>query len=232
MHTVTHPIKHILLVEDDLDFGNILKQYLQMHQMDCQWVTSANEALKLLKTSMYDLCILDVMLPDMDGFSLAKKIQELQLDSPFLFLTAKGSTEDKINGLKLGADDYIVKPFDAEELLLRMHNIWKRTENYALKETTLQFSLNTFNPKTFYLETASNKIRLTDKEAGLLQLLLEHKNQIIKREHILNAIWGNDDFFSGRSMDVYISRLRKYLKEDRAISIKTIRKVGFEFNIN
>ncbi len=226
--------KHILLAEDDLDFGNILKQYLELSNFTITWAKDGKEALSLFEKDTYSICVFDVMMPKMDGFTLAEKIIKLSPETPFIFLTARKMKEDKIKGLKLGADDYIVKPFEADELVLRLQNILKRSSKPTLSQEEPQM-LNignyTFNTHRLELCINTDKQQLTEKEAALILFFFQHKNQLLKREEILNAVWKNDDFFSGRSMDVFISRLRKYFKEDSSISIESIRGVGLEFKI-
>lgn len=227
-------LKKILLAEDDIDFGAILKQYLELHSFLVSWVKDGEEALVLFNKVSFDICILDVMMPNIDGFTLAKKIVDSNLEIPFVFLTARNQNEDIIKGLKLGADDYIVKPFEADELVLRLTNIIKRTEKrnlYLFHSNCLQIGVFLFDTNRFELIFNDSKQQLTEKEAALLFFLFQHRNQLLKREQVLNAIWGNDDYFSGRSMDVFISRLRKYLSHDATISIDSIRNVGLEFKV-
>ncbi|NER14934.1 response regulator [Leptobacterium flavescens] len=224
-------MKKILLAEDDFDFGSILKQYLELHQFDVTWTKNGEDALNYLTGQEVDICVFDVMMPKMDGFSLAEKVIEQKPETPFIFLTAKKMKEDKIKGLKLGADDYIVKPFEADELVLRINNIIKRGQRFAGAGSTVQIGAYTFNPANHTLKHQDELQRLTEKEAHLIQYLFERKDQLVKRDHILRDVWGNDDFFSGRSMDVFISRLRKYFKNDPDISIKSVRGIGLEFKI-
>ncbi|MEO7976136.1 response regulator transcription factor [Flavobacterium sp.] len=228
-------MKHILLVEDDSDYASILKQYLQFSGFRVTWAKNGKEALLGLPSAQPDICILDVMMPEMDGFSLAEKIVEDYPETPFVFLTAKALQEDKIKGLKLGADDYIVKPFEVEELILRIGNILKRSQKREEKEAlqkTLLIGSYLFDNENYVLKHETITHRITEKEAQLIAFLNSNRNRLIKREEILKAIWGNEDFFSGRSMDVFISRLRKYFKEDSNISISSVRGLGFEFTIN
>ena len=227
-------MKHILLAEDDLDFGNILKQYLEISGYTVTWAQDGKEALELFEKDNYNICVFDVMMPKMDGFTLAEQVIEINPEVPFIFLTARKMKDDKIKGLKLGADDYIVKPFEADELVLRLHNILKRTEkssSYTSVENIITIGRYNFNAQRCELTCEDYKKQLTQKEAELILFLFNHKNQLLKREDILNAIWKNDDFFSGRSMDVFISRLRKYFKQDPNISIESIRNVGLEFKV-
>ena len=228
-------MKHILLAEDDLDFGNILKQYLEISGYEITWAKDGKEALSLFKTETFNICVFDVMMPKMDGFTLAEKVIDINPEVPFIFLTARKLKDDKIKGLKLGADDYIVKPFEADELVLRLNNILKRTEKSISQtptETVININGYTFNTKRLELSYKDYKKQLTQKEADLVLFLFQHKNQLLKREDILKAVWQNDDFFSGRSMDVFISRLRKYFKLDPTISIESIRNVGLEFKLS
>ncbi|WP_298901024.1 response regulator transcription factor [uncultured Psychroserpens sp.] len=228
-------MKHILLAEDDVDFGHILKQYLEISGYQITWAKDGKEALEQFKNGHYNICVFDVMMPKMDGFTLAEKVIDINPETPFIFLTARKLKEDKIKGLKLGADDYIVKPFEADELVLRLNNILKRTEKAALQlpqKDIVIIGTYTFDTHRLELSSGDYKKQLTQKEAELILFLFNHKNQLLKREDILKAVWENDDFFSGRSMDVFISRLRKYFKQDPSISIESIRNVGLEFKIS
>ena len=228
-------MKHILLAEDDIDFGHILKQYLEISGYHITWAKDGKEALEQFKNGQYNICVFDVMMPKMDGFTLAEKVIDLNPETPFIFLTARKLKEDKLKGLKLGADDYIVKPFEADELVLRLNNILKRTEKVARQlpqHDVISIGNYTFNTHRLELSSGDYKKQLTQKEAELILFLFNHKNQLLKREDILKAVWENDDFFSGRSMDVFISRLRKYFKHDPSISIESIRNVGLEFKVS
>ncbi|MBL4606193.1 MAG: response regulator transcription factor [Flavobacteriaceae bacterium] len=226
--------KHILLAEDDQDFGSILKQYLEMSGYVITWAKDGKEALDLFSQGTYNICVLDVMMPKMDGFTLAEKIIDVNPEMPFIFLTARKMKEDKIKGLKLGADDYIVKPFEADELVLRLSNIIKRSNRNVQEVSVVEImTIGEYQFNTKRLELILNQTiqRVTEKESELIQYLFNHKNQLLKREEILKAVWKNDDFFSGRSMDVFISRLRKYFKDDTQISIESIRGIGLEFKL-
>ncbi|PKW30043.1 response regulator transcription factor [Flavobacterium lindanitolerans] len=226
--------KHILLAEDDFDYASILKQYLEFSGFDVTWAKDGKEALKLFPDAQPDICVFDVMMPQMDGFTLAEKVVDTYPETPFIFLTAKSMKEDKIKGLRLGADDYIVKPFEVEELILRITNILKRVQKTAPQHTAdkkFKIGQYLFDSENYLLTHENITHRITEKEAHLIQFLYASKNKLVKREDILKEIWGNDDFFSGRSMDVFISRLRKYFSEDPAISIPSVRGLGFEFNI-
>jgi DNA-binding response OmpR family regulator len=227
-------MKKVLLAEDDLDFSIVLQQYLELNGFEVILAENGKKALELFTTHSFDLCLLDVMMPEMDGFTLAENIQEINPDVPFVFLTAKKLKEDKIKGLQLGADDYIVKPFDVDELILRMYNILKRSEFYPKKIISRQnypIGKYIFDTNRMCLEWDNQSQQLTEKEAALIDFFYHHKNQLIKREQILKAIWNTDDYFSGRSMDVYISKIRKYFQEDDCIRIESIRFIGIEFKI-
>ncbi len=224
---------HVLLAEDDFDFGSILKQYLEIHEYQVTWAKDGKEAWDFFTKNTFDICVFDVMMPKMDGFSLAEKVVKSNPEVPFVFLTAKKLKEDRITGLKLGADDYIVKPFEADILVLRLKNILKRTQRVQPKKEALsQIGAYEFDSINHKLLFNGEEQRLTEKETVLIQYLYQHKNIMIKREDLLKDVWGNDDFFSGRSMDVFISRLRKYFKQDSNIAIESVRGVGLTFKIN
>jgi len=215
----------VLMAEDDRDFGNILSQYISISGYDVTLARDGREAWELFEKVKPDLCVLDVMMPEMDGFSLAEKIKDAKPDIPIIFLTAKSLKEDIVRGLKIGADDYITKPFDPEVLILRINNILKRAyassnDEFKISDTILKFN-------TLELICGRTKEKLTLKEAQLLKYLIINKNKVLTREDILTEIWGEDDYFLGRSMDVFISRLRKYISADRNIDIRTVRGTGF-----
>ncbi|SFF01082.1 response regulator transcription factor [Flavobacterium xueshanense] len=227
-------MKKVLLAEDDFDFASVLKQYIELYDYDVTWAENGEEALTVFQSATFDICVFDVMMPKMDGFTLAEKIITINPEIPFVFLTARKLKEDKIIGLKLGADDYIVKPFEVEELVLRLNNILKRSrqkQSLSSEIDELQIGSYLFDTKRLCLKSNSKIQQLTEKEASLIHFFYNHKNQMIKREQILKAIWGTDDFFSGRSMDVYISKIRKYFKDDSRINIESVRNIGLEFKI-
>ncbi|MDY8136389.1 response regulator transcription factor [Aquimarina sp. 2201CG5-10] len=225
-------MKKILLAEDDFDFGSILKQYLELHSYQVNWAKDGKEALELFHKNHFDICVLDVMMPKKDGFTLAEEIIEHNPEVPFIFLTARKMKEDKIRGLKLGADDYIVKPFEADILVLKLQNILKRTKQVQTQiEKVITIGKYSFDAVNHQLQFANEAQKLTEKETILIQYLWNHKNVMIKREQMLKDVWGNDDFFSGRSMDVFISRLRKYFKQDQQIAIESVRGVGLTFRV-
>jgi DNA-binding response OmpR family regulator len=215
----------VLLAEDDRDFGNILSQYVTISGFDVTLARDGNEAWELFSREKPDICVLDVMMPEMDGFTLGEKIKKAQPDLPLIFLTAKSLKEDIVRGLKIGADDYITKPFDPEVLILRINNILKRAYSSSNDEFTVSNTILNFN--TLELICGNTKEKLTLKEAQLLKYFIINKNKILAREDILTEIWGEDDYFLGRSMDVFISRLRKYVSEDKNIDIRTVRGTGF-----
>ncbi len=226
-------MKKILLAEDDFDFSNVLIQYLQLHDFDVVWAENGVKALEIFKRNSFDICILDVMMPKMDGFVLAEELIKINPETPFVFLTAKQLKDDRIKGLQLGADDYIVKPFEVEELILRLNNILKRSELNFKTPTVQEISIGKyiFDTKRLCLKKDNCKQQLTEKEALLIEYLYQNRNQLIKREAILKNIWKNDDYFSGRSMDVFITKIRKYFQEDKNISIESTRFIGLEFKI-
>lgn len=225
---------HILLAEDDFDYASILKQYLEFSGFNVTWAKDGKEALKIFSDTKPDICILDVMMPHMDGFTLAENIIDKHPETPFIFLTAKSFKEDKIKGLSLGADDYVVKPFEVEELILRIQNILRRSQKpvvtNAPEPNVLSIGTYVFDGDNYTLSHEKITHQITEKDAHLIRFLYANKNKLVKREDILKEIWGNDDFFSGRSMDVFISRLRKYFSEDPDISIPSVRGLGFKFN--
>ncbi len=230
-------MKNILLVEDDQDFGKMLKNYLELNKFIVTWALHGEEAHTIIKQNDFDLCIIDIMMPIMDGFTLAGKITDLKPEIPFLFLTARKTKEDRIRGLKLGADDYIVKPFEAEELILRLKNIIKRASQQTshgvpIEEEIMNMGAYVFNYPNLTLNINSHTSTITEKEAKLLYYLYQNRNQLLRREDILSNVWGKTDFFSGRSMDVFVSRIRKYLKEDPSISIESVRGIGLQFNLS
>jgi len=215
----------ILLAEDDRDFGNILSQYISISGFDVTLARDGKEAWELFNQNKPDLCVLDVMMPEMDGFTLGEKIKQISPDISIIFLTAKSLKEDIIRGLKIGADDYITKPFDPEVLILRINNILKRAYSTINDEFKVSATILKFN--TLELICGNSREKLTLKEGQLLKYFIINKNRILAREDILTEIWGEDDYFLGRSMDVFISRLRKYISEDKNVDIRTVRGTGF-----
>jgi DNA-binding response OmpR family regulator len=222
--------KRILLVEDDINLGSILSEFLILKEFDIDLCRDGEEGLSKFKSGVYNLCILDVMMPKKDGFTLAKEIRQFDKNIPIIFLTAKSMQNDKIEGLKLGADDYITKPFNTEELLLRINAILKRykTDNGYEKSLNYKLGKYTFDYQKRELKIKRSVLQLTYKEAELLMLLCENKNGILRRDLALTKIWNEETYFTSRSMDVYITKLRNYLKNDRSIVIENVHGVGFK----
>ncbi|MBY0480528.1 MAG: response regulator transcription factor [Chitinophagaceae bacterium] len=219
----------ILLCEDDTNLGMVLKNYLELNDYDVTLERDGRLGLAAFQREKFDICLLDVMMPNMDGFKLAEEIRDVDLDIPLFFLSAKTMKDDIIQGYKLGADDYITKPFDSEVLLLKIKAILKRNEEDNRISDNIEFDLGKyhFNPKLRELKRGDNTQTLSPKENELLKMLAEHKNDLLPRERALKKIWGSDTYFNGRSMDVYIAKLRKYLKEDTDIEIVNIHGNGF-----
>jgi DNA-binding response OmpR family regulator len=216
----------ILLVEDDQDLGMVLKQYLEFSEFEVDWIPNPEIILKNKKQiEQYQLAILDVMLPVIDGFELSKEIRKSS-EIPFLFLTAKGQSIDRILGLKLGADDYITKPCEPEELILRIKNILKRQQSST--NSIIKIGNYSFIPSQFQLLFKDETIKLTGKESELLLLLSKNNHKIINRKEILETLWGENDYFLGRSLDVFMTRLRKYFQKDERIKFDSVRGIGFK----
>jgi DNA-binding response OmpR family regulator len=220
----------ILYVEDDDTLAFLTNDSLQEEGYDVCHCTNGHEALKKFKTETYDICIIDVMLPVMDGFTLAKKIREFNSQVPIIFVTAKSMKEDKIMGLTIGADDYITKPFSIEELLLKINIFLKRRFINDGDKMTYKIGKYTFDFKNLTLTDESSEIHLTQREGELLEQLIKHKNDIVSRKVLLERVWGKEDYFLGRSMDVFISRLRKLMSGDVNIKIENIHGVGFRIS--
>ena len=224
--------KKILLVEDDLNLGFLLMDYLVSADYKVRLARDGRGALDALEKGTFDLCILDVMMPKLDGFSLAKTILNKGDKTPFMFLTAKSLKEDKIKGYSIGAEDYITKPFDEDELLCKINVILRRNEKdpFSSGSTLFQLGIFTFDYNRQELSDKKNIHRLTQKENEVLRLLCLYKNRVLKREEAVEHIYGKKDYFLGRSFDVYISRLRKLLGQDKNLEIQNIYKVGFMLN--
>lgn len=220
----------ILLAEDDTNLGMVLKNYLELNDYEVELCRDGILALAAFRREKFDICLLDIMMPNMDGFKLAEEIRDVDPDIPLFFLSAKTMKEDIIQGYKLGADDYISKPFDSELLLLKIKAILKRNQELNNKEEEIfEFSIGSysFNSRLRTLVKDGDSHTLSPKENELLHMLCEHKNDLLPREVALKKIWGSDTYFNGRSMDVYIAKLRKYLKEDTNIEIVNIHGNGF-----
>lgn len=225
----------ILLAEDDANLGFVIQDNLKSNGYKVTLCSDGDTALKTFANETFDMCILDVMMPKKDGFAVAQTIRDVNKGIPIVFLTAKSMQEDKVKGFTLGADDYITKPFDFQEFILRIESILRRAK--LLVETKDKTAENytignyTFDIKNQVLVLGKEEKKLTKKETRILAFLCEHINDIAPRELILKSIWGNDDYFSGRSLDVFISKLRKYLAADKNIQIGNIHGVGFKLEV-
>ena len=219
----------VFLVEDDLNFGAILKSYLELNDYEVTWVDDGKQAVDAFLIENFDICILDVMLPQVDGFSIAREIRRLQPSIPLIFLTAKTLKSDVVEGFKIGADDYITKPFDSEVLLYKMKAILKRHGHKAKKEEQREFVIGKYRFDSFLrIITLDNESRkISPKEAELLKMLCQNMNEVVPRDLALKNIWGDDNYFTTRSMDVFITKLRKYLNQDPDIEIENIHGTGY-----
>jgi len=220
----------ILLVEDDTNFGQVLKNYLELNDFVVELARDGILGLAAFRREKFDICLLDVMMPNMDGFTLAEEIRNVDPDIPLFFLSAKSMKEDILGGYKLGADDYITKPFDSEVLLHKIKAVLKRNQDLQEKQhAQVEWHIGSyhFNSKLRTLEFDGQAQTLSPKENELLTMLCEYKNDLLPRETALKRIWGSDTYFNGRSMDVYIAKLRKYLKQDGSVEIVNIHGNGF-----
>jgi DNA-binding response OmpR family regulator len=223
----------ILLAEDDLNLGVLLVDYLETEGFDVKLCKDGELALKAFHAQPFDLCLLDVMMPKMDGFSLAKAIRIKDEKIPVIFITAKSLKADKLKGYGLGADDYITKPFDEDELLWKIKAVVRRLpgNKNEIKTEIILLGKYSFDFSNQSLTLAGNMKRITGKESEILNYLSIHRNKVVKREELLKDVWGENDYFSGRSLDVFITKIRKYLKEDPDLSIENVFGVGFIFNV-
>jgi two-component system response regulator TrcR len=233
-------MKHkILLVEDEADLGNVVKQYLELMDFDVDWQQNGRTALDVFEKNpdAYHILLIDVNLPGLNGFELADRVVKVNNNVPFLFLTARGDKTDRLNGLKIGADDYVVKPFDVDELVLRIRNIIKRKQPVVSSDQSQQQGVISIGTNQLFVDSlkliteSGEEIILTPRECDLLVLFFHNVNRVIKREEILNKVWGSNDYFVGRSLDVFISRFRKYFQHNSNISIKNVYGIGFVFNV-
>lgn len=224
---------HILLIEDDPNLGQVLKDHLEMNGYEVTLCTDGVVATEAVRKQTFTLCLVDVMMPRMDGFSFAQNFRQQNTDTPLIFLTARSMTEDKIKGFQIGCDDYITKPFSVEELMLRIEAVLKRSRQHQ-SELPEDFSIGRyrFNYTRSTLTLDGDTQKLTPRESDLLRLLCLHLNQTLTRDTALKEIWNDDSYFSGRSMDVYISRLRKYLREDSSVEILGIHGKGFRLVVS
>ncbi len=225
----------ILLAEDDKNLGTILKSYLEAKGFPTTLCVNGQEAFDMFTKEEFDFCIVDVMMPVKDGFTLAKDIRNVDRKIPILFLTAKSLQQDKLKGFEVGADDYLTKPFNMDELLMRIQAILRRLSGASLtggKDNIYQVGSLTFDFNRQTLKTGEKEDKLTSKEAGLLKLLVENANEVVDRSIALNRIWKDDSYFNARSMDVYITKLRKYLKSDPSVELINVHGVGFKLVIS
>lgn len=223
---------NILLVEDDHNFGSVLKSYLELNDFDVVWVDDGKHALRTFTETRFDLCVLDVMLPNTDGFTIAESIKQLKTDVPFIFLTAKTLKEDILKGYKTGADDYLTKPFDSEVLIFKINAIIHRHKDQEENESGQNLDVYILGKYTFDYKVRSIRfeddfIKLSPKETELLKMLCTYKNDVLSRKLALESLWGEESYFTTRSMDVFIAKLRKYLSKDSEIEIVNVHGNGF-----
>lgn len=223
---------HIFLVEDDLSFGAVLKSYLEINDFDVEWIDDGQFAVSQFNKGTFDICILDVMLPNVDGFTIGAEIKKVNPGIPVLFLTAKNMRDDVLQGYRIGADDYITKPFDTEVLIYKIKAILKRGNGTTEKESEFyQIGSYTFDYNLRIIEHENSKQKLSPKEAELLKMLCDNQNKLLPRETALKKIWGDDGYFTARSMDVYLTKLRKLFADDQTIEIRNIHGSGFMLEI-
>jgi two-component system OmpR family response regulator len=221
----------IFLVEDDLSFGSVLKSYLELNDYSVEWVDDGKFAVDHFRRGIFDICILDVMLPHVDGFTIAGELRKMNPGVPIVFLTAKKLKEDVLKGYGVGGDDYITKPFDTDILLVKIKAIISRRDQNDSTKDLYEIGKFLFNSKLRTLTLGEKETKLSPKEAQLLEMLANNPNALISREMALKRIWGSDDYFTARSMDVYVTKLRKYLSEDPSLVIKNIHGAGFQLLI-
>ncbi len=219
----------ILLAEDDTNFGAVLKDYLELHDFDVTLAKDGVQGIMEFKKMEPALCILDVMMPHKDGFTLAKEIREIDMEVPVIFLTAKSMKQDILNGYQIGADDYLTKPFDSEVLLYKIKALLSRSQSLAEADepTVINIGVYKFDMEMRRLQTGKKEIKLSPKENALLKLLIKNKNQLVSRSEALKKIWKDDNYFTGRSMDVYVAKLRKHFKDDENLAIVNVHSEGF-----
>ena len=223
---------HIFLVEDDLSFGAVLKSYLEINDFEVDWVDDGQHALTGFHKAKFDICILDVMLPNVDGFTIGAEIRKVNPGIPIIFLTAKSLRDDVLKGYRIGADDYITKPFDTEVLIFKLKAILKRQSGIQVRESDFyHIGSYLFDFKLRTIEHETTKQKLSPKEAELLKMLCENQNELLPRETALRKIWGDDGYFTSRSMDVYLTKLRKLFVEDPSVEIRNIHGSGFMLEI-
>lgn len=219
----------ILYAEDDKTIAFLVQDSLESYY-DISFYPDGKSALEAFNTESFDICLLDIMMPEMNGFELAQCIREKNSEIPIIFISAKALKEDRIKGLKIGADDYLVKPFSTEELILKIEVFLKRSKKTNNNPTKYKVGKYDFDPKNYTLKDSENTITLTQRESELLLYFILNKNTVLKRQDILKAIWGDDDYFMGRSLDVFISRLRKVLADEKDVFIENLHGIGFRFS--
>ena len=224
------PVK-IFLVEDDLSFGSVLKSYLELNDFSVDWIEDGKYAVEHFRKGAFDICILDVMLPHVDGFTIAGEIRKMNTTVPIVFLTAKKLKDDVLKGYGVGADDYVTKPFDTDILLAKIKAIVSRREPSGASKDVYEIGKFIFNSKLRTLVIGDKEFKLSPKEGELLDMLANNPNGLISREMALRKIWGSDDYFTARSMDVYVTKLRRYLADDPNLTIKNIHGAGFQLII-
>jgi DNA-binding response OmpR family regulator len=220
----------ILLAEDDENLGSLLKEYLQAKSYEAHWLSDGEKAYKSFEKNRYDICILDIMMPNKDGITLAREIRMIDPEMPIIFLTAKSMKEDVLEGFSVGADDYMTKPFSMEELIYRIEAILRRTQGVGQQNKQTEFDIGQFHfdANKQLLTLDSKSVKLTTKESELLKLLCNNANKVLERNFALKSIWIDDNYFNARSMDVYITKLRKYLKDDPSVEILNIHGKGYK----
>lgn len=219
----------ILYAEDDETIAFLIQDSLE-NFYEIERFSNGKSALEAFDNQQYDICVLDIMMPEMNGFELAEKIREKNAEVPIIFTSAKALKEDRIKGLKIGADDYLVKPFSIEELILKIEVFLKRSKKTEILPQNFTVGKYIFDPKNFTLKDSSDTVTLTQRESELLFFFIRNKNTVLKRQDILKAIWGDDDYFMGRSLDVFISRLRKVFADEKSITIENLHGIGFRFS--
>jgi DNA-binding response OmpR family regulator len=222
----------ILYVEDEASLGRIVKESLESRNYEVQLVTHGKDAVESFRVMQPDICVLDIMLPGVDGFTIAKEIRQISKVTPLIFLTAKVQTEDLLTGFNIGGNDYIRKPFSIEELIVRINNLLKlASQNHNSVGDLVIIGQYSFSPNRYELSIAGNARKLSHRESTLLKMLCDNRNSTLERKEILLKLWGDDSFFNSRNLDVYITKLRDYLREDKAVQIITIKGIGYHFSI-
>lgn len=224
---MTKNTKKIFLLEDDLSFGGVLKSFLELNDFDVKWINDGKDAIGVFREEAFDICLLDVMLPNVDGFTVGTQINKISPHIPVIYLTAKSMKEDIIKGYKLGADDYITKPFDTDVLLYKIKAILNRGGSQTVFKEVFELADLTFNIKLRELRKDKIVYKISPKEAEVLQMLCARLNEMVSRDEILLNVWGNNDYFTGRSMDVFISKVRKYLAIEPRIQLNSIHGTGY-----